>query len=284
VNRVNQTVRNWRPHSSGFIEATGLLHAHRFSKGSRLRIEITNLDLDTGPDWGTAPFVLPMFSRTSATLYTDSVRASFIEFPFEGDPLLTTKITNLTAVYDNTARCARIGWRTLSESGNAGFWIMKKQTGFPESAAGFLPPQSGPNSGLPVAYTFVDSAIRDGSWSYWLVQVARDSSVQKTASVQVNVGLTGIQGAAPLSFSLDQNYPNPFNPSTTISFSLPRQSRVLLKIYTLLGQEAETLIDAVLPPGRYSDVWNAGQFRSGTYFCRLTVGQKTFIRRMILLK
>lgn len=75
----------------------------------------------------------------------------------------------------------------------------------------------------------------------------------------------------PTTFVLKQNYPNPFNPLTTISFSIPENSFVLLKIFDVLGREVETLINVNMNSGKHSVVWNATNKTSGSYFCRLDV-------------
>jgi hypothetical protein len=88
---------------------------------------------------------------------------------------------------------------------------------------------------------------------------------------------TAVPGRSPTpsSFALDQNYPNPFNPSTSIRFSLPQQSAVVLKIFNLLGQEVATLIQGVRPAGSYQVIWNGRDnlgrsVGSGLYFYKLT--------------
>jgi hypothetical protein len=88
----------------------------------------------------------------------------------------------------------------------------------------------------------------------------------------------------PTQFSLSQNYPNPMNPSTTISFSLPSQSFVSLKIYDVLGREVATIVSEELPAGTYSRQWNAGKMSSGVYFYRLQAGSFTQTKRLVLLK
>ena len=73
----------------------------------------------------------------------------------------------------------------------------------------------------------------------------------------------------PSEFSLKQNYPNPFNPTTTIRYELPRQAKVSLKVYSVLGQEVVALVNAGQPAGHYSVVLNGQKLPSGVYFCRL---------------
>ncbi|MFH0735675.1 MAG: T9SS type A sorting domain-containing protein [bacterium] len=85
-------------------------------------------------------------------------------------------------------------------------------------------------------------------------------------------------------FSLNQNYPNPFNPNTTISFSLPKEEFVTLKIYDILGKEIATLINAELSAGTYQKDWQPKNISSGIYFYRLQAGKYTETRKMSFLK
>ncbi|MFO7526289.1 MAG: T9SS type A sorting domain-containing protein [Ignavibacteriaceae bacterium] len=71
------------------------------------------------------------------------------------------------------------------------------------------------------------------------------------------------------SFMLEQNYPNPFNPVTTINFSLAVDSKVVLKIFDLLGQEVVTILNNNLSAGNQEISFNAGEFNSGVYFYRI---------------
>ena len=114
-----------------------------------------------------------------------------------------------------------------------------------------------------------------------------------TAGAQTtNVDL--VDGTIPTKFSLAQNFPNPFNPTTEISFELPANANVTLKVYNLLGQEVATLVNSNREAGRHSIVWNAldqrgVQLASGVYIYRLEArasNGQNFIqtRRMVLLK
>ena len=72
-------------------------------------------------------------------------------------------------------------------------------------------------------------------------------------------------------YTLYQNYPNPFNPTTTISFDLPEQAFVTLKIYNTLGQEVGTLLNAEqMDEGTQEVQFNAGNLASGVYFYRIS--------------
>lgn len=98
-----------------------------------------------------------------------------------------------------------------------------------------------------------------------------------------------IQVSAPEKFELYRNYPNPFNPSTIISYQLPVQSKVELKIYNMLGQEVAALVNSIQEPGYYPNSWNASNYSSGVYIYQIDVqgsnGQRHVERmKMMLLK
>ena len=88
----------------------------------------------------------------------------------------------------------------------------------------------------------------------------------------------------PKQFILADNYPNPFNPSTTIQFSLPKASFVILNIYNSLGQEVARLVTQQMNAGIYKTEWNAIGFSSGIYFYRLKAGSFTETKKLVLLK
>ena len=88
----------------------------------------------------------------------------------------------------------------------------------------------------------------------------------------------------PDNFSLSQNYPNPFNPNTNISFSVPLQSLVTLKIFDILGREVAQLVNENLNPGNYNILWNASKFSSGVYFYTLIGDNFIETKKMILVR
>jgi hypothetical protein len=93
----------------------------------------------------------------------------------------------------------------------------------------------------------------------------------------------------PESFALHQNYPNPFNAETRIRFNLPTSGRAGLRIYNVTGAVVRTLVDVDLPAGEHLAAWNGcdGNGRplsSGVYFCRLVAGDRSDVRKMILMR
>jgi Secretion system C-terminal sorting domain len=92
-------------------------------------------------------------------------------------------------------------------------------------------------------------------------------------------------------YLLLEAYPNPFNPVTTITYSLPAESRVVIKIYDLLGEVVASLVEGRQRAGFNSVVWNPGGVTSGIYLCRFEASsleepQKSFreVRKIIYLK
>jgi len=103
----------------------------------------------------------------------------------------------------------------------------------------------------------------------------------------INDFVTSIQSKTantPCGYLLSQNYPNPFNPSTTIAFSVPKETHVTLRIYDILGREITTLVNEKLQAGSYSKVWNATGYSSGVYFYRIEAGEFTETKKINLLK
>ncbi|MBK9403330.1 MAG: T9SS type A sorting domain-containing protein [Ignavibacteria bacterium] len=107
-----------------------------------------------------------------------------------------------------------------------------------------------------------------------------DNSIEGVTGKLSNESIANI----PAEFALTQNYPNPFNPSTTINYELPASNFVTLKIYDLTGKEVMTLVNEKLDAGRYSATFNGSNLASGMYFYKITAGEFTFVRKMVLIK
>jgi hypothetical protein len=88
----------------------------------------------------------------------------------------------------------------------------------------------------------------------------------------------------PSKIKLLQNYPNPFNPTTEIRFEIGDWGLVTLKIFDVLGREVATLLNEIKHAGDYSVQWNAERIPSGVYFYRLTTGNFSQTRKLLLLK
>ncbi|MBI1805216.1 MAG: T9SS type A sorting domain-containing protein [Ignavibacteriae bacterium] len=91
-------------------------------------------------------------------------------------------------------------------------------------------------------------------------------------------------GSSPARFGLSQNYPNPFNPTTNISYSLPVESFVQLRIFDLLGREIASLVNERQTAGTYTVSFDASRLSSGVYFYKIIAGDFTDVKRMLIMK
>ena len=99
--------------------------------------------------------------------------------------------------------------------------------------------------------------------------------------------LTGVEGAgnsATAKVGLSRNRPNPFNQSTVISYQLPANIYVKLKVYDVLGRETATLMDGPQAAGSHSVKFNAGSLAGGVYFYRLQCGNNVETGKLVLLR
>ena len=91
-------------------------------------------------------------------------------------------------------------------------------------------------------------------------------------------------GEVPTEFLLSQNWPNPFNPNTTFRYSIPQTSKVVIKVYDILGNEIALLMDEEKTVGTYGLTWDAASLPSGVYFYQLKADEYVSTKKMLLLK
>lgn len=95
-----------------------------------------------------------------------------------------------------------------------------------------------------------------------------------------------LESSLPTEFKLEQNYPNPFNPTTNIQYQVSSSSNVTLKVYDVLGKEVAVLVNEEKQAGRYSVQLSANSYQlsSGMYFYKLTAGNYSTTKKMLLMK
>jgi hypothetical protein len=171
-----------------------------------------------------------------------------------------------------------VTWKTISETNNFGFEILRKRDSEKEwTKIGFV---TGHGTTLaPQSYSFVDHSVPFGEYSYQIKQIDLDGTAETFPAMNVTVGVT------PEKAVLGQNFPNPFNPSTTIDFVVPMTGHVEVRVYNVLGQEVSTLFNGTAEGGRiHTAQFNASNLSSGLYFYTLTTDGKTYTKRMLLMK
>ncbi len=111
----------------------------------------------------------------------------------------------------------------------------------------------------------------------------------EVVDTQASAMAVSLTGNLPADYSLAQNIPNPFNPQTSIEYSLPVASQVLLDIFNVNGQRVITMVDGYREAGRHEVTWrgvdsDGNPIASGLYFYRLEANGFTQTRKMLLLK
>ena len=135
------------------------------------------------------------------------------------------------------------------------------------------------DSGLPVGLTGVDF------FGTPLPATRPDIGACEVPLTGASTDVPAESSSAPGGFLLEQNYPNPFNPTTSIRFALPRESRVVLEVFNVLGQSVARLVDEVASGGIHQAQFDGRALASGTYIYRLQVeGQAPLVRKMSVLK
>lgn len=292
------------------LAAPVLQTAHRFSGGSYQAMNIAsgppvsiNIELNSAPgdsvtttyqDVATIRFTTA--NPSGSAILTWNSGATVVFKDDESTIVSAGTLNNLNSsplpiqLASFTAAIVQAGqvkltWSTLTETNNYGFEVQKAS----DSAKTF---ESIPNSFIagngtttqPHEYTYTDVTAGDGTAFYRLKQTDLDGTVHYSESVQPT-GVTGVAGRSlPTEFALEQNYPNPFNPSTVIEFAVPREARVRLDVYNLLGQKVATLVDENLTAGYYTRQFNGTGIASGLYFYRLSTNDVSFLKKMMLVK
>jgi uncharacterized protein (TIGR02145 family) len=120
---------------------------------------------------------------------------------------------------------------------------------------------------------------------YYIINIYKEYGFSVRCVKDIAVGVDDKdKSELPKEFFLLQNYPNPFNPQTKISFSVPKESYITLKVYDLLGREVATLVQDTKQQGEYSVTWNADNVPSGVYFYKLLAGDFVETKKMVLMK
>lgn len=113
-----------------------------------------------------------------------------------------------------------------------------------------------------------------------------NQTVQKTVLLSSNIPLSISSHPENVLREVDlyQNYPNPFNPSTTFRFYLPKTADVIVHVLNIRGQVVAEVLKERLSAGEHSKVFDASGLSSGIYFYRLSAGQFSETRKMVVVR
>jgi len=166
------------------------------------------------------------------------------------------------------ANVVTLSWSTATELNNHGFEIERSsdKANLPDGKAGWRTIGFREGKGTtsePQYYSYIDkfSGIESSNLFYRLKQVDFNGSFEYSDIIEVEI--------TPSVFSISQNHPNPFNPRTRIKYQVPELSFITLKVYDVLGNEIETLINEAKEAGSYEIEFNALNLPSGVYFYRV---------------
>jgi hypothetical protein len=197
----------------------------------------------------------------------DSFNSSGFNFP----PVITSQPD--TNAYVNTL----YQYQVIAEDNNADtltyrlitapFWLSI------DSTNGLI--EGGPGV-YSVGDTVVTARVDDGR--------GRSDTQTYTLHVHPTVGIDSESNEVPQEYALHQNYPNPFNPKTTLRYSVPQASNVVIKVFDILGDEIETLVNEEKPIGNYEVEFFANNLPSGIYFYKMQSGSFVRTKKMVLLR
>jgi hypothetical protein len=105
----------------------------------------------------------------------------------------------------------------------------------------------------------------------------------------VVIGVQSRPSTFPETNSLGLNYPNPFNPETTIPYTVTNNAQVSITIYDIMGRKVATLVNQKRMPGTYTTRWNGvaengDKVASGVYIVRMSINNRIYSRKILLLK
>ncbi|MBT8377936.1 MAG: T9SS type A sorting domain-containing protein [Ignavibacteria bacterium] len=187
------------------------------------------------------------------------------------DPIPVELTSFAASIIDNSVI---LEWTTATEINNLGFEIERSINSISETI-GFV---SGAGSTVePRYYSYTDKQVAGGTYYYRLKQIDFEGSHNYTDEIEVEVTALDV-------YTLEQNHPNPFNPSTKIRYSIPQTSNVVIKVFDIIGNEIEILVNREKQTGIYETTWYAENLPSGIYFYQLKAGDFVETKKMVLMK
>ena len=213
---------------------------------------------------------------TTATENIGDIKKMTLDNTPLGEPL-PVELSLFIAVLNGNS--VILEWRTETEVSIYGFEIERASSSTTPvqgwAKIGFV--QGYGNSNSPKDYSFTDTPEEETSFQYRLKQIDTDGKFQYSDIVTVEI-------ATPIQFELNQNFPNPFNPATHITYNLPRDGFVTIKVYDIVGSEIATLVNEEKNAGSYLVTFNGVNLSSGVYICTMTGNSFVKSIKMLMIK
>ena len=189
---------------------------------------------------------------------------------------LPVELTSFTASAMNNT--VKLKWETATELNNTGFRIERKENNSGWEYITFV--KGAGNSTAPKSYSYTDASVSGKNlYAYRLIQIDNNGQMSYSKETEINADFT------PSAYSLGQNYPNPFNPTTSITYALPENAFVSLKVYNAIGKEVIELVNETQSADIHKVTLDASKLGSGIYYYVLRAGNN-FVqtKKMIVLK
>ena len=209
---------------------------------------------------------------------------------FKGDPVVAQiGLDNITAASQPvpvelnsfsasiSGKTVKLEWSTATEANNLRFDVQRKYDETEWQIIGSI--KGNGTTAQNKSYSFVDnvSNIAASTINYRLKQVDFDGAFHFSNEVSVYDNIVH-------SFELGQNYPNPFNPSTKIKFSIPITAKVKIEVFNISGNKVATLLDEQKEAGIHEVGFNASKLASGVFLYKISAGNFSATKKMLLVK
>jgi hypothetical protein len=217
---------------------------------------------EVSPGGDITNYADPYYQNTVSAVPLPIELASFSAAPGSGNQVLLT-------------------WATVSEKNNYGFEVQKSleaKSNYQTIPGSFIKGHGTTLESHTYSYTVTNPG--PGNWYYRLKQMDLDGTTSYTDGIQAGESVKPV----PKEFALDQNYPNPFNPTTTISYAMPKDGRVTMEVFNVIGQRVALLVDEYKEAGYHTVPFDAHALASGIYFYRFVTPEVHLLKKMMVLK
>ncbi|GMU90785.1 MAG: hypothetical protein AMXMBFR49_29900 [Chlorobiota bacterium] len=243
---------------------------------------------DGGWMWKVNEFSIPVQYKTFNWMYLFDHFEGIVLGQSKGSLFITSNRGN-TPVELSGFSAVSIGnkvalqWTTETETNNMGFEIERRYKHGDWKTIAFS--KGSGTSTKRIYYGYDDHEPKAPAILYYrLKQIDYDGRFSYSNEVEV------ILGEVPENYSINQNYPNPFNPSTKVSFSLPEENEIVIRVFNTMGELVKEINRGILSHGYFDQDIEMGDSPSGIYFCQVfctnTVSGRTksLMTKMVLMK
>jgi len=201
-------------------------------------------------------------------------------------------LSSFTAVMTGTLDGVTLTWITQSESNLSGYYVFRNEINEVASANRINQLISATNTSQPVTYSYTDrEIIENTTYWYWLQYIEMDGTTGFHGPVSLTIPTGGGETppVIPLVTEIANAYPNPFVRSLKIDYALKKAGQVQLCVTNPKGQVVRTLVSDEKAAGTHLTIWDGKDdsgksCTSGMYFLKMTVGNKAYTRKVIMVK